>query len=206
MGRIAQLLSFVRSTANGTKTSNVTVDRGGGDNRTPQHFSSPGDDAFPLQDDYVQLVSQAGTGRNSAVGYIDPSNDQKARVGEKRIYARDIGGASIVELWLKNDGEAALSNDQGTVTLGADGSMAVETPAATFSVAANGSIIGSNGGGSFELSAGGDFVVNGVIIDSAGNLTVPTSLTVNNKELAEHTHSQGNDSGGNTEQDTGPNN
>lgn len=190
MGRIGRLLSFVRVVLRETKASDVQVDRGGADNRTPQHFSDVGDDSFPLPGDYVATVGQAGTGRDSAVGYIDPKNQQKATAGDKRIYARDPEtGDEVVEVWLKSTGEAEVRNDTGI-----------------FVVRADGSIRGSNPSGNFELQAGGDFVVNGVTIAVDGTITTPTavnspSVVANGKELAGHTHPAGSPPG-----NTGPNN
>jgi hypothetical protein len=199
MGRIGQLISFVRALVGETKVSDVKVDRGGGDNRTPQHFSAPGDDAFPLPGDFVAIIDQAGTGRDSAVGYVDPKNLQKATAGDKRIYARDANGDQIVELWLKSDGTATLSNANGSVTLRPDGGTVTTTPLSTFDADADGSIAGTNGNGNFELQAGGTFEVNGVTIDPAGNIITPTtlsaatvaastSMTAVGKELVGHDH------------------
>lgn len=207
MGRLARLLSFVRLSRNGANISDVKVDPGGGPNVTAEHMADAGDDSHPLVTDYVALNSDSGSGREMVIGYLDPINTPKALVGDKRIYARIPNtGLAVVEVWLKNDGEAFISNANGSVTLRPDGGTIVTTPQSTFDVAADGSINGDNGNGSFELQAGGDFSVNGVTIDQSGNVIVPTSLTLNGKELAEHTHSQANDSGGNAEQDTGPNN
>ena len=211
MGRIGKLISFVRALVGETKVSDVKVDRGGGDNRTPQHFSAPGDDAFPMPGDYVAIIGQAGTGRDSVVGYVDPKNLQKALSGDKRIYARDVNGDEIVQLWLKNDGTAILSNVNGSVTLRPDGGTITTTPQSTFDAAADGSIAGTNGNGNFELQVGGTFQVNGVTIDPAGNIITPTNITAaviaapsmlaNGKQIAGHNHPAGTPPG-----DTGPNN
>ena len=207
MGRIATLLSFIRLTKNGANVTDVKVDPGGTPNITAEHFADAGDDAHPLTTDFVALNEDSGTGRESAIGYLDPLNTPKAQPGEKRIYGRDANsGAVVVEVWLQNDGTALVINENGSVRLRPDGGTVVTTPASTFDAAADGSITGDNGSGSFSLESGGDFLVNGVTIDTSGNVTIPTSLTLNGKEIAEHTHSQPNDSGGNTEQDTGPNN
>lgn len=172
MGRVGRLLSFVRALRGSAKLSDVKVDRGGGDNRTPEHFSSPGDDSFPLPGDFVALLPQHGTGRDSAVGYIDPKNTQTAAEGEKRIYSRNPAtGAAVAELHLKNDGSAVLSNASGILT----------------------------------LQVNGDFNINGVIIKASGDVTMPNSLVLNGKELDGHTHTQADDSGGNSEADTGGN-
>lgn len=124
MGRVAQLLSFVRAVAGTAKVSDATVDRGAGDDRTAQHFSDTGDDSVPLPGDYAHLSGQAGEGRDSVVGYIDPANEQKAGPGEKRIYARDPStGAQVVEVWLMGDGSAIIDNGNGSILLQDDGEV-----------------------------------------------------------------------------------
>jgi hypothetical protein len=159
VGQIGQILEFFRITKGTAKTSDVKVKMAGAINATVDHFAPPGDDSFPLAGDYCALVPQNGEGRLSSVGYIDPQNEQKAQQGDKRVYARDSGGGQVVELWLKNDGSAILTN----------------------------------GAGAIELQSGGNVVINGVAIDTSGNITTPASvnspsMVVNGKELAEHTH------------------
>lgn len=121
MGRISKLLSFVRGIRNGANISDVKIDPGGGANITGEHFSAPGEDAHPLLGDYVVTVEVQRSGGEVIVGYIDPTNESKAQAGDKRIYARDNNSATIVEVWLKNDGSATISNATGTLILQADG-------------------------------------------------------------------------------------
>ena len=103
-----------------------------------------------------------------------------------------------------------------------DGGSIVTTPENIFDVNADGSIKGSNGSGSFELQAGGDMIINDAVIDVTGNITSPGtitaavsvsapliaatgpsgSLTVQDKEMNEHIHSQGNDSNGDSQVNT----
>ena len=45
--------------------------------------------------------------------------------------------------------------------------------------------------GEIKLKSGGDVNINGVIIDSAGNVTIPTSLNLKGKEIADHLHPAG---------------
>ena len=217
MGRIGVLLSFSRVERNSAKISDVKIDPGGGPNITAEHFAPAGDDSYPLTTDYVVTNEIPRTGGETVVGYVDPINTPKANEGDKRIYARDPNnGTPVNEVWLKNDGSVLISNDNGSVLLRVDGGSIITTPNSTFDAAANGSIKGDNGSGSFELQSGGDFLVNGVTIDTSGNITSPAIITGaqvvapsilgNGKELSDHNHSQANDSGGNTEQDTGPNN
>jgi len=187
MGLVARLLSFTRTTKNGAKVSDVKFDPGGGEQMTGQHFSAAGDDTFPLATDYLVTTDVQRTGGEEVVGYVDPINTPKATQGDKRIYARDPAtGASVVEVWLKNTGEATTENANGSNTLRPDGSQK-----------------GQNSLGSYELQANGDFVVNGVTIAANGDVTIPNSLVLNSVEVADHDHAQANDSGGNTEQDTG---
>ncbi|MCP4444595.1 MAG: hypothetical protein GY811_04520 [Myxococcales bacterium] len=194
MGRIAAILSFIRSSAHGAKVSDVKVDPGGGANVTAQHFAPAGDDAHPLPGDYAITVGVPRTGSEAVVGYVDPNSDQKAQAGDKRIYARDSGGVVVVEVWLQGDGTALVVNGAGSFRLSPDGS-----------------IKGDNGAGSFELAAGGNFLVNGVTIDTSGNITSPAtvtgstvagtaSLTAAGKEMKEHVHPAGTPPG-----DTGTN-
>lgn len=215
MGRIAKLLSFLRVTRNEAKISDVKVDPGGGPNVTAEHFAAAGDDSHPLPGDYVALNTDSGSGRESAIGYLDPLNEPKAQPGDKRIYARGEDGVVIVEIWLKNTGEATILNENGSVTLRPDGGAITTTPESTFDAKADGSIKGANGNGSFELAAGGDFLVNGVTIDTSGNITSPATITGVNvagstsvkaagKELAGHDHAI--TSGSSAPGPTGPNN
>ena len=188
MGRIAKLLSFLRVTRNGAKISDVKIDPGGGSNITAEHFAPPGDDSFPLPSDYVVTAEINRTGNEAAVGYADPLNDPVALEGDKRIYGRDPDGVAINQVWLKSDGSVLVSNDNGSVLLRSDGGSIITTPVSAFEAKANGSIKGDNGNGSFELQSGGDFLVNGVKIDAAGNVTIPTSLILNGKEIAGPDH------------------
>jgi len=124
VGRIARLLSFLRTERNGAKVSDAKVDPGGNPNVTTEHFASAGDDAFPLDTDYVFISSIGKTGREVAVGYLDPINEPKALIGEKRIYGRDAAtGLTVVELELKNTGEAEMINANGHVRLQPDGEV-----------------------------------------------------------------------------------
>ena len=209
MGELAKLLSFVRRVRRDANVSDAKVDTGGGPNITAEHFSTPGDDSHPLPGDFVLLVRVQQTGRSAAAGYLDPLNEQTAGPGERRLYARDSAGAIVSTIWLKNTGEVLINNGLGSVKLRPDGGTIVETPGATFDVGADGTVKTDNGAGSIELQASGNVVINNVTITPAGNVSTPTNITtpsaiVGGVEAAAHTHAQGPDSDGNTEQDVGP--
>lgn len=163
MGMISKLLSFTRKDVGSVST----VNPGGGFNLSADHFSAPGDDSYPLPGDYPALVETQRTGGVAAVGYMDPKSEQKAAAGEKRIYSRDGDGNAVVELWLKADGSAILSNALGSIQLKADGSVDI------------------NG---VTIDADGNTNINGVEIDDSGAVEVPLSLKVNSKELDLHVH------------------
>lgn len=157
---------------------------------TSNHFADSGDDSHPLPGDYAATTGTLQTGVETAVGYIDPKNAPVAEPGEKRIYARDGSGNVIVEVHLKNDGEAIVLNS-----------------GASFTVRLDGTIEGQNGNGFFRLDANGVFNVNGATIDTEGRITSPTQvisplMTVDGKELRNHTHGGVQTGGSNT----GPNN
>lgn len=117
MGLVARLKSFVRTVRKGSNITDVKCDPGGKPLGTYEHFSAPGDDSFPLVDDYVAAISTPHTGRMSAVGYLDPTNTPKATEGDKRIYARDVDGVSICEVWLKRDGSINLVTPTSSIVL-----------------------------------------------------------------------------------------
>ncbi len=123
-GRVAKILSFIRALRNGANVTDVKTDTGGGVNITAEHFADAGDDAFPLETDYALTVGVNGSGKEAVVGYLDPVNTPKAAAGEKRIYARDAdSGEVVVEVWLKSDSSAIISNANGVFTLQADGEV-----------------------------------------------------------------------------------
>jgi hypothetical protein len=169
MGRISKVLSFLRTLKNGAKVSDVKIDSGGRVNITAEHFAPAGDDSYPLTTDYAVTVHIQKTGGEVTVGYVDPLSEPQAQPGDKRIYARNEAGVPTVQVWLKNDGAAVISN----------------------------------GNGSIELEAGGDVVINGATIDTAGNISSPTSIAapsivVDGKELDDHVHSGVTTGGSNT--------
>ena len=62
----------------------------------------------------------------------------------------------------------------------------------------DGSVVMKNGAGAVTLGADGTVNINGVIIDKNGNMTVPNSVKVQGKELANHTHGGVQPGSGNT--------
>ena len=147
MGLIARVLDFARIVQNfgdlDVNTTDVKIDSGGGANATAKHFGAPGDDAFPLQSDYVATIPVQGSGRLAAVGYADPLNIPVAQEGDRRIYSRDpTDGTPSAQVWIKSDG----------------------------------TIIVDNGSGSLAVEPGGTVTINGVTIDTDGNISTPGDI------------------------------
>lgn len=70
------------------------------------------------------------------------------------IRLRDKSGSRHV--WIKNDGTLQVNNGDASTVYGSDGSVTTR-----------------NGGGSFTLTPDGDVNINGVVITSSGQMTVP---------------------------------
>lgn len=134
MGRLSQLLSFVRQSISGVFTTDVQVDPGGGANVTALHAADAGDDSYPLAGDTAITAPSSGSGREVVVGYVDTANEPKAAEGEKRIYARKPDGTLACALWLKANGDAVFEDANGAVVarIASDGTthLGAETGAA----------------------------------------------------------------------------
>ena len=198
MGRINTILSFIRVLRNDAKVTDVKCNPGGGANITAEHFAPPGEDSFPLTTDVALTVPRTGSGREAAVGYLDPSSEQKAEEGEKRIYARDSSGAEVAEVWLKNDGTIILENDEADITISPDGTTTSTVGSLSFTLTPAGTSTLTNGSGTIQLLANGDVDINGVIITAAGTITTAAGI-----DLDTHVHPQGPDSASDTQVPTG---
>lgn len=206
---IGKLLSFTRVLRNGAKLSDVKMDIGGGEIRTPEYAQTPGTDAVPLVDDYPIAVSvSTRSGGLVVVASVETDAQQKAQAGEHRTYARDAARAEVVELWLKADGTAVLSNANGSFTLDPDGTQSMVTADGSFTLTPLGEIVGENNNGDFTLQSNGTMNINTATIDPNGNIIATSvsapSIVANSKELAGHDHAI--NSGSSAPGPTGPNN
>jgi hypothetical protein len=123
MNKIAEVKQF----EHGTNGPQVTVDHGGGANKTAEHFGPAGEDSQPLPGDFASVGDARGSGREVVHGYADSKNQSKAKPGEVRRYARDLQGNVVSELWLKNDGSLSLLNKAGFgLTISKDGLVTIK--------------------------------------------------------------------------------
>lgn len=184
MGRIARVKENIGN--------RVNMDLGGGYDNECDKVQPAGDDSRPLPNDNGYTYQWGNSGRWVVGGFFDYDN-KVALPGEKRIYGRDENGAVTSHVYLMNDGTIEIKNDSVSYTLKPDGTT-IET----------------NGSGTKTMLPDGTVNINGFIIAPNGAVESPVSMTspsvvADGKELADHTHPQGNDSAGNTEQDTGVN-
>lgn len=166
MGRIAKILSYFKTQRNGASVSDIKADPGGGANITYEHFEPAGDDSQPLAGDFIVTVENAGAGRASAVGFLDPKNAKLSGPGEKRLYARNSSGAVVVSVWLKADSSVVINNGGGNITLEPSGTVNI-----------NGATIDPSGR-----------------ITSPTQIVTP-SLLSGGKEITNHTHPAGSPPG-----------
>ena len=163
MGRIGTVLSWAARALSGY----VKYDPGGGAIRQGLRFSDSGVDAPPLAQDSVYAAATQSKGRTAAVGFIDTKNASTAAPGERRTYARSASGVPTITQHLQNDGTASLTNDAGSITLGADGSSTLTNEAGTITLGADGSHTLENDAGNITLLATGDIIAtNGVSVFS----------------------------------------
>lgn len=147
MGGINIIKSVIRRVRN-ISVLDLTLDPGGGSNITSEHFSSAGDDSFPLPFDKAVTVDIRRSGGEVVVGYLDTKNPGITVGGEKRIISRDpITGLPVSQVYLKTDGEIEVSN-----------------AAALVIIKANGDVEASNGAASIKINASGEIEIAGTII------------------------------------------
>jgi hypothetical protein len=145
MGTTAVVQSFERVSDENGNGVDVKIETAGADNvDEAEHFANCGDDAPPLPGDFAAISDAPGKGSLRVGGYADAKNLGKALGGEKRIYARSSDGTLVAEIWLKGDGSIHVEAIQS----GSD--VTIST-----------------------LQSGGKINLNGVQIDTSGNVTVP---------------------------------
>lgn len=219
MGLIAKILSFTRTERDGAKLSDVKVNPGGGANITGEHFADAGDDSHPLDTDYGAAMPVRRSGGAVIVGYADPINDPKAAAGEKRIYGRNAAGEAVNEVWLKADSSVIISNALGAIELKADGEILTSNAGGSISLKADGTLVADASismtftapvfnfvgnmivTGSLAIGAGIS-AITGILSATGGMAMTGGDITADGKSVKTHTHSQGNDSDGDSQVNT----
>lgn len=115
------IIGFIKSWLPGNRTAQVELR--GAETATVDNWPTPGDDSQPQEGDPVLLISLSDKGRRVIVAAADLNNEPKAKPGEKRIYSRKQNHDVAIELWLKADGGAVLTNETGSFRMLPNGSV-----------------------------------------------------------------------------------
>jgi hypothetical protein len=160
VGRVARVLQ--------TEDLLETVEIYSGANVTAKAYGAGGDDAPPLENDRVLLVSIEGTGNYAVAGVLGKS--QGAKPGERVLYSRDKDGNVRAVVHLMNDGSVSVvcmdenGNELISGIMGGDGKIKIEK-CEEISVAdksGNKIVTGSDGISLTDLK-GGKVTMNGKI-------------------------------------------
>ena len=166
MGLMAVLKNFTREFAGGVHHTDATVDPGGQPLKNCEHFAPAGDDAHPLNNDFVATVGIPRSGGQVAVGYVDPNNPAKTQPGGKRIYSRSEAAEIQGEVWLKNDATNILQNANIILTQSPDGTYTVDNGGVAMVWTPDGNVTVTTQG-AVNVSA-----ASSVDITSAANVTI----------------------------------
>ncbi|AAQ96486.1 hypothetical protein [Vibrio phage VP16T] len=206
MGRFAKITNFIRRAAG---VSDVRCNPGGGATVDAYHAQPAGDDCHPLPTDTAVLVETPRSNNYAAVGVVDPNNRQTAGPGERRVYSRNADGEQVAEVFLHDDGQVRVSNDEGFVDLAADGTIQASNGQASATLQGTSITLDDGAGGSISINGGvitltgtairliGPVDANGATISEAGQITDADGLSVHG-----HNHTQANDSDNDVQQPT----
>jgi hypothetical protein len=160
VGRVARVLQ--------TEDLLETVEIYSGANVTAKAYGAGGDDAPPLENDRVLLVSIEGTGNYAVAGVLGKS--QGAKPGERVLYSRDKDGDVRAVVHLMNDGSiSVVSKDENgneliSGLLGGDGKIKIDKcEEITVQDKKGNKIVSGSDGISLTDLKGGKVVMNGTI-------------------------------------------
>lgn len=149
-----------------------------------------------------------GGGENRTAEHFQPANMASRPLPEDYVVTVPVPGAGRVAVVAFVDPGAPDDLAPGDAMLYARDSNGARSVSVRLD--SDGTLTAQNGGGSLTLEASGNVIINGVTIDTNGNITAPgdgvfqgSTLSVAGKNVNGHTHPQANDSGGNVEQPVG---
>ena len=214
MGRIGKVIkSFIaKLSGSSTDAQFSSVEEFAADQRTVQIFG-PCNEDFAPPENCKTLNIPLGRGRGFLISAAY-HNQQIAPVavhGERRIYSTNQAGDTVkAEIFFKQDGTILADNGNVTITASPSGLLEIVTSGNTEITSAK-TIINNDVEivgdvdiiGSLDVSVRIDTAILGVsaTID-APVIDASNTMSVNSKDVETHTHSQPNDSNGDTEEDT----
>lgn len=191
MGRIGKVIkSFIaKLSGSGTNAQFASVEEFYGDQRTAQVMGPCNEDfAPPLGCKTLDLTMGLGRGYLVTVAYHNQLIAPIAKHGERRLFSTNQAGDTVKsEVFLKQDGEILVQNENITIIAHADGFLEITTS------------------GISQFTSEKTIFKNDIEVE--GNMAITGVITGANvfggADSDDHIHSQGNDSGGASEQDVG---
>lgn len=126
---------------------------------------------------FSELKIDVGGGDiKTSQNYESAGNDSFPLITDKAIAVEipRTGGVGVVGYLDPLDNKLAVAGEKRIYSRDPGTGLVI----ADLFLKADGSIKGNNANGSFELQSGGDFVVNGVTIDTSGNISSSGKITV----------------------------
>lgn len=162
MGEIGKTTAYSPDEEDGPE---ISVELGGDDPATADHYAPAGDDSPPLEDDLAVLVEiTEATDTYAAVAYTDET-PRVAEPGEVRRYARDSSGEVVSSIHLKGDKTVEIAQANGaSVVIASDGEITITGPAGTVTMGTDGSISLEGGVGTIAIDAAGAISLDGISV------------------------------------------
>lgn len=209
MGRIGKVIkSFIdKLSGSGTSAQFSSVEEFSGDQRTAQVFG-PCNEDFAPPENCKTLDIQLGRDRGFLVSaaYHNQQIEPVAVHGERRLYSTNQAGDTVMsEAFLKQDGTILIKNANVTITANPSGLLTIVTSGNSEITSAK-TIINNDVEiiGNVGITGNVDIIGETDMTGSIGMSGIISGATVfNGANSNAHIHPQGNDSNGDTEQDTG---
>jgi hypothetical protein len=130
-------------------------------------YNTSGDDSVPCKEDRVVVLKVDGTGNYVVLGVLNKS--QKAKPGEKILFARDADGEIVSTISMLNDGSLNIETkgdinqkSEGKMNVKIKGDITVETAGA----------LNRKTGGDYSLESGGKVTIKATEIELSGDTNI----------------------------------
>lgn len=209
MGRIGRVIkTFIdKLSGSGTNAQFSSVEEFSGDQRTAQVLG-PCNEDFAPPENCKTFDAQIGRDRGFLVlaAYHNQQIEPVAIHGERRLYSTNQAGDTVMsEVFLKQDGTILIKNANVTITANPSGLLTIVTSGNSEITSAK-TIINNDVDiiGNVDITGNLDITGETDMTGSIGMTGTISGANVFNGAISNaHIHPQGNDSDGDTEQDTG---
>jgi hypothetical protein len=186
MGRIGKVIKafIAKLSGSGLDAQVAAVEEFKGDERKLQIFGPVNEDSAPPNDmKTINIPLGRGRGFLVSVAYHNEKIAPVALPGERRLYSTNEAGDEVqAEVFLKQDGEILLNNALGLIRIEPDGGVVL-----------------GNSNGFLSISAAGAFFIGGTDANFATSTLTHGGVNIGKT----HSHTQANDSDGDSEADVG---